>query len=86
MFDSTKTILAATAVVALAFTFVVGQTLGESAEKSRNEQIMTEKLSVLSGERDGLRAKTANYKRDYSEAKATHLYFFCFHLRNSDKP
>lgn len=71
MFDSSKIILAAIALIAVALSYMTGQTVGENAQKSANEQIMAEKLSFLTGERDSLRAETENYKREYAEAKAT---------------
>jgi len=69
--DSTKVIMGATAVVALALTFLVGQSMGEGAAESRNEKLMAEKLGALTGERNQLKADATNYKREYEEAKAT---------------
>jgi hypothetical protein len=71
MFDSSKIILAAIALIAVLLSFMTGQTAGEKAQKQVNEQIMTEKLSALTSERDSLRAETQNYQREYTEAKAT---------------
>ena len=64
-------IMAALAAVALAMAFVAGQTVEESSAKKRNEAIMAEKLSALSGERDALRSETATAKQQHTEAKAT---------------
>ena len=64
-------IMAALAAVGLAMAFVAGQTVEESSSKERNEAIMAEKLSALSGESDALRAKTAAAEQNHIEAKAT---------------
>ena len=63
--------MAAIAIVGLALAFVTGQSVEESTQKKRNEQIMAEKLGAISGERDALRVETATAKQEYLEAKAT---------------
>jgi len=71
MFDSTKAIAAAIAVIGLAMAFVAGQAVEESSAKQRNEQIMAEKLGVISAERDALRTQAATATQRHNEAKAT---------------
>ncbi|MEE9332831.1 MAG: DUF6776 family protein [Granulosicoccaceae bacterium] len=63
--------MATLAAIALAMSFVAGQSVEESSAKKRNEAIMAEKLSALSGERDALRLETATAKQAQIEAKAT---------------